>query len=172
MLTTWWSTFTGSLNILWAVLAETWRLVAISWELLPSACQARMRALLSSLILACALGLSAFFFPFWHTSTQPQHSLNNKNITLPLDMHLMVLFWLLYNHSASFSINHRLPHHPQPFAILEKKFAVLEKKTPTHPTPKSHFLRPIRDFRKKTPTTQDLVFRLFTAFAIYEKSSQ
>ena len=62
-----------------------------------------MRAFLSSLILACALGLSAFFFAFWHTSTQSQHSLNNKNNTLPLDMHLIVLFWLLYNHSASSS---------------------------------------------------------------------
>ena len=95
-----------------------------------------------------------------------------QNNTLPLDMHLIVLFWLLYNHSASLSTNHRLPHHPQPFAILEMSFAVLEKRPPHTPTPKSHFLRPIRDFRKKTPTTQDLVFRLFTAFAIYEKSSQ
>ena len=95
-----------------------------------------------------------------------------QNNTLPLDMHLIVLFWLLYNHSASLSTNHRLPHHPQPFAILEMSFAVLEKRPPHTPTPKSHFLRPIRDFRKKTPTTQDLVFLLFTAFAIYEKSSQ
>ena len=67
-----------------------------------------------------------------HTSTQPQHSLNNKNITLSLDMHLIVLFWLLYNPSASLSTNHRHPHHPPPFVILEKN----------------------------TPTTQDLVFSL------------
>ena len=46
------------------------------------------------------------------------------------------------------------------------------KKTPTTQPQNPTFVRPIRDFRKKTPTTQDLVFPLFTAFAIYEKSSQ
>ena len=46
------------------------------------------------------------------------------------------------------------------------------KKTPTTQPQNPTFVRPIRDFRKKTPTTQDLVFLLFTAFAIYEKSSQ
>ena len=65
-----------------------------------------------------------------HTSTQPQHSLNNKNNTLSPYMHLIVLFWRLCNPFASFSTNHRLPHHPPPFAIIEMSFAVLEKRPP------------------------------------------
>ena len=131
MLTTWWSTFTVSLNI---CMSRACSNMEISCNLLgaPSQC---MPGKNESFLVVTDPGIhpwpSCHFLSFLsHTSTQPQHSLNNKNNTLPLDMHLIVLFWRHYNPSASLSTNHRLPHHPPPFAILEISFAVLEKRPP------------------------------------------
>ena len=55
----------------------------------------------------------------------------------------------------------------QPFCITFH-----QSRASASPTTIRDFRKEIRGFRRKTPTTQDLVFLLFTAFAFYEKSSQ
>ena len=69
---------------------------------------------------------------------------------------------------------HQSQASTSPAAIRDyrKEIRGFRKKTPTTQPQNPTFVRPIRDFRKKTPTSQDLVCPLFTAFAIYEKSSQ
>ena len=118
-------------TFLWAVLEETWKLVAISWELLLNACQARMRALWSSLILANALGLSAFFFPFWHTS---QHNHNTV--------------WTTKQHPPTWHAPHcSVLTTLQPFCIIFH-----QSLASTSPATIRDFRNVIRGFRKKTPT--------------------